>query len=132
MTFMSEYSPLSGTVRSYDERAELEEPCTRNRTGSGCPPALGAPTRLRQRLSRTLRFWAQYSALQIGSSVSCAAAASVIPAGATAERPDTNPTPAPRPAPAITVRRAKAWSAGGGFLLMAFSVRFEQGAIHSQ
>jgi hypothetical protein len=65
---MSEYSPLPGIVRSYDERAEFEEPCTRNNNGSGGSPDLGAPTRLRQRLSETSPFLVQYSALQIGPS----------------------------------------------------------------
>src|SRR5262249_29986082 len=58
---MSEYSSRPGTLRSYDARAEFEEPCTRNRIGSGVSPVLGAPTRLRQRLSATSPFLAQYS-----------------------------------------------------------------------
>jgi hypothetical protein len=44
-------------VRSYDERAEFEEPCTRNRIGSGVSPVLGAPTRLRQRLRAPRPSW---------------------------------------------------------------------------
>src|SRR5229473_1857865 len=106
---MSEYSPRPGTVRSYDERAEFEEPCTRNRSGSGGSPALGAPTRLRQRLSATSPFLAQYSALQIAPSLACAAPAAEI--CACAVKADTSPAPTPRLAPLRMARRARAWSA---------------------
>src|SRR5712692_3938247 len=116
MTFMSEYSPLPGTVRSYEERVEFDEPCTRNRTGSGCSPGLGAPTRLRHRLSLTSPLFAQYSALQIAPSAACAAAAPVVCACADA-RPQTRPAPMPRPAPRRMVRRAG--SAGSEFCVMA-------------
>src|SRR2546426_6588138 len=75
---MSEYSPLPGTVRSYDERAEFDEPCTRKRTGSAVSPGVGAPMRLRQRLSATSPFLAQYSALQIAPSLGCAMPAPVL------------------------------------------------------
>src|SRR6266508_1325569 len=102
---MSEYSPLPGTVRSYDERVEFDEPCTRNRIGSGGSPGFGAPARLRQRLSFTLPLFAQYSALQIGPSAACAVAAPVVCACAEA-RPDVKPAPMPRPAPLRMVRRA--------------------------
>src|SRR6516165_6510476 len=102
---MSEYSPLPGTVRSYDDRAEFEEPCTRNRSGSGGSPALGAPMRLRQRLSATSPFLAQYSALQIALSPACAASAEVC---ACAAKADTSPAPTPRLAPLRMARRASA------------------------
>ena len=46
-TFISEYSPAPGTVRSKLERAESDEPCTRNSTGSGFCPGAGAARRLR-------------------------------------------------------------------------------------
>src|SRR6516164_9052363 len=101
---MSEYSPLPGTVRSYDDRAEFEEPCTKNSSGSGGSPALGAPTRLRQRLSATSPFLAQYSALQIVPS--CVAPAAEV--CACAVKADTSPAPTPRPAPLRMARRASA------------------------
>src|SRR5438132_3033264 len=106
---MSEYSPLPGTLRSYEERVEFEEPCTRNRSGSGGSPALGAPTRLRQRLSATSPFLAEYSALQIAPSLACAAPAAEI--CACAVKADTSPAPTPRLAPLRMARRASAWSA---------------------
>src|SRR6185369_959875 len=107
MTFMSEYSPLPGTVRSYEERVEFDEPCTRNRIGSGFSPGLGAPTRLRHRLSFTPPLLAQYSELQI--SVSPAAAAAV-PSACAEDNPDTRPAPMPTPALTRTVRRAMSCS----------------------
>src|SRR5262249_42025375 len=64
----------------------------RNSTGSGFSPALGAPTRLRQRLSLVLPLVAQYSELQISPS---AAAASV--AACPGERPAVRPRPTPAP-----------------------------------
>src|SRR5262249_42863160 len=103
---MSEYSPLPGTVRSYDERAEFEEPCTRKRTGSGGSPGFGAPTRLRQRLSATSPFLAQYSALQIAPSLACAVPAPEV--CACAANADTSPAPTPRLAPLRMARRAGA------------------------
>src|SRR5258708_37179089 len=63
--FITEYSPRPGTVRSKLVRDEFDDPCTRNRTGSGASPALGAPARLRNIFSETLPFLAQYSLLQI-------------------------------------------------------------------
>src|ERR1044071_4971887 len=103
-----EYSPLRGTVRSYDEREEFEEPCTRNKTGRGVSPGIGARARFRQRLSFTSPFWAQYSALHISAVV----AACIGPV-----RPDKNPAPAASPAFLRTVRRGKA----GSDLLMGAS-----------
>src|SRR5262249_57367216 len=101
---MSEYSPLPGTVRSYDERAECEEPCTRKRTGSAGSPGFGAPTRLRQRLSATSPFLAQYSALQIAPSLACAVPAPEV--CACAAKADTSPAPTPTPAPVCSCPRA--------------------------
>src|SRR4029453_2120012 len=103
---MSEYSPLPGTVRSYDERAEFDEPCTRKRTGSAGSPGFGAPTRLRQRLSATSPFLAQYSALQIAPSLACAVPAPEV--CACAANADTSPAPTPRLAPLRMARRASA------------------------
>src|SRR5689334_3953415 len=98
--FITEYSPRPGTVRSKLVREELEEPCTRNRTGSGGSPALGAPARLRNMFSETLPFLAQYSLLQILT-----------------DAPDLVVAPCarfvsnPMPAPAITPRRERErWS----------------------
>src|SRR6476659_7463386 len=98
---MNEYSPLPGTARSYVERVEFDEPCTRNKIGSGCSPAFGAPTRLRQRLSRTPPLFAQYSELQ--TSPLAARLASCARAGI---KPDTRPAPIPMPAVLRIVRRA--------------------------
>src|SRR5215813_14387790 len=103
---MSEYSPLPGTLRSYEERAEFEEPCTKNRIGSGVSPALGAPTRLRQRLSATSPFLDQYSPLQIGPSLGSPAPVVC----ACAARADVSPAPTPRLAPLRMARRASARS----------------------
>src|SRR6478752_7404998 len=103
-----EYSPLPGTVRSYDEREEFEEPCTRNKTGRGGSPGIGARARFRQRLSFTSPFRAQYSALHISVFV----AACIGPA-----RPARNPAPAASPAFLRTVRRGNV----GSVLLIAAS-----------
>src|SRR5262249_16970681 len=112
---MSEYSPRPGTVRSYDERAEFEEPCTRSRIGSGVSPALGAPTRLRQRLSATSPFLAQYSPLQIGASLPSPAAVLC----ACPPRAKPSPAPPPRLAPLRIVRRARVCSGDIGPSFMA-------------
>src|ERR1051325_10366837 len=101
MMFIIEYSPLPGTLRSYDERVEFDEPCTRNRIGSGFSPAFGAPTRLRHRLSFTPFLSAQYSWLQISASP---AAAGVAPSACA--RLDTRLAPRPAPAVIKTIRRA--------------------------
>src|SRR6476619_5091332 len=103
---MNEYSPLPGTARSKLVRAELDEPCTRNRTGSGGSPDFGAADRLRQRFRRTSPFFAQYSLLQIGAS---AFDAFVSSATAHEWAPCINPLPAPIPA---ALRRARRASAG--------------------
>src|SRR5712691_1978696 len=117
---MSEYSPLPGTVRSYEERVEFEEPCTRNRIGSGRSPGRGAPTRLRHRLSFTLPLLAQYSALQTAASAACAAVAPVVCACAEA-REETSPAPIPAPAPCRMLRRATPSAAGLACSVMASS-----------
>src|SRR5258707_15276268 len=97
MTFISEYSPLpGGMMRSYDERVEFDEPCTRNRIGSGFSPAFGPPTRLRQRVSFTPPLAAQESWLQTSASP---AAAGVAPPACARLGPRLAPRPAPRPAP---------------------------------
>src|SRR5437773_11832267 len=62
---MSEYSPRPGTVRSKLGRDEIDEPCTRTRTGNAGAPAFGWPRRFRYMESETARFLAQYSQLQI-------------------------------------------------------------------
>src|SRR5262245_42258185 len=118
---MSEYSPLPGTGRSEEERAEFEDPGTRNSTGLGGSPARGALARLRHRLRATSPFLAQYSALQIGPSPAGSSPAPVVCACATAARPPTSPAPAPRPAPLRTVRRASAGSGGSELRVMTFS-----------
>src|SRR5258707_7251936 len=108
MTFISEYSPLpGGMMRSYDERVEFDEPCTRNRIGSGFSPGFGLPTRLRHRLSFTPPLLAQYSELQISASPAAAGAA---PSACAEDRPDTRPAPIPTPALIRTVRRARSCS----------------------
>src|SRR5262249_33172604 len=102
MTFISEYSPLPGTSRSYEERAELDEPCTSRSTGRAGSPGRGAPARLRHRLSFTSPLLAQYSAFQIGASFGCAAPtppAPVVCAPAGAVRVEARPAPTPKPAP---------------------------------
>src|ERR1700674_5531179 len=113
---MSEYSPLPGTARSKLVRAELEEPCTKKRAGSGGSPACGAPTRLRQRLRVTSPFpspfLAQYSPLQIGAASVRAELVVSAPPCPVEGKPPTSPTPAPSPAPLRSVRRAIAWSGG--------------------
>src|SRR5262249_53547865 len=104
-------------VRSYEERLEFEEPCTRNRIGSGVSPALGAPTRLRERLSATSPFLAQCSALQIAPSLGSPAPVFC----ACAVKADASPTPTPRLAPLRIVRRARACSGDIGLSVMASS-----------
>src|SRR5882672_11058409 len=65
-TFISEYSPLPGTVRSKLGFAEREEPWTRKSTGRARSPAFGRPLRLRYNARETSPFFAAYSALHIG------------------------------------------------------------------
>src|SRR5262249_50880352 len=81
--------------------------------------ALGAPTRLRQRLSATSPFLAQYSELQIAPSPACAAAAAEV--CACPVKADTSPAPTPRLAPLRMARRASAWSGGNELSVMASS-----------
>src|SRR6185312_8902898 len=63
---MKEYSPFSGgTFRSKLVRDDVDDPCTRNSTGSAADPAFGALMRLRNMFSFTAPFCAQYSLLHI-------------------------------------------------------------------
>src|ERR1700689_4800570 len=87
--FITEYSPRPTTARSKLGREEIEEPWTRNRTGSGGSLFFGELARLRKRLSGVSPFLVQYSLLQRG-----AVAARVV-------RPESKPAPAP----AIKLRR---------------------------
>src|ERR1700682_3225220 len=96
-SFMTEYSPWPGTVRS-NTREETEEPWTKNSTGREGSPAFGAPTRLRYIHNGISPFFAQYSLLQIASSASAAG----LGVGSVLASP---PATRPRPAPLITVRR---------------------------
>src|ERR1700682_5549304 len=101
-SFMIEYSPCPGTVRS--KPLELtDEPWTKNSTGRDGSPALGAPSRLRNIHSGTSPFFAQYSLLQI--SVAADSAAPGLCADAGPASPATTPAPRPRPAPLMTARR---------------------------
>src|SRR5258707_13776609 len=115
---MSEYSSLPGMARSKLVRAELEDPCTKKRTGGDGSPAFGAPTRLRQRLRFTSPFpspfLAQYSPLQIGASRADAGLAVSAPPCPVEGKPPTSPPPAPSPATWSSVRRAIAWPDGNG------------------
>src|SRR3954451_12859612 len=63
-SFMTEYSPWPGTLRS-NTRELPEEPGTKNSPGRGGSPTAGAPSRLRNIHSGTSPFLAQYSLLQI-------------------------------------------------------------------
>src|SRR5262245_4428848 len=91
----------------------MDEPCTRNRIGRGGSPVLGAPTRLRHRLSGTSPLRAQYSAVHSGPSVAAAGAGAWA-----AANPDARLAPRPRPAPLRIARRASP-SANGFALLMS-------------
>src|ERR1700730_4603992 len=117
---MSEYSPFPGTIRSKLVRAELEEPCTRKRTGSAEAPGWGAIARLRHRLSFTSSFVAQYSPLQPG--VPAADVAAIIPPAALAPWLPASARPTPSPAPLSNVRRGIGWSCGKGFMVFSCSV----------
>src|ERR1700704_6867750 len=102
-SFITEYSPLPGTLRS-NTRDVTDEPCTKNSTGRDGSPALGAPSRLRNIHSGTSPFFAQYSLLQI--SMASDGAAPGLCADAGPASPATTPAPRPRPAPLMTARRA--------------------------
>src|SRR2546421_8474765 len=101
-SFMTEYSPLPGTLRS-NTREVTDEPYTKNKTGRGASPFFGAPTRLRNIHNGTSPFLAQYSRLQI-SPPSIAAFAGSRSASAPAIRP--------RPAPLMMARRASGFPDG--------------------
>src|SRR3954454_13588056 len=100
---MIEYSPLPGTLRS-KPREVTDEPWTKNSTGRGGSPALGAPSRLRNIHNGTSPFLAQYSLLQI--SPASDGAAPGLCANAAPANPVATPAPRPIPALAMTVRRA--------------------------
>src|SRR5919206_316709 len=63
-SFISEYSPLPGTLRS-NTREVTDEPCTKNTTGRAGSPDLGAPIRLRYIHNGMSPFFVQYSLLQM-------------------------------------------------------------------
>src|SRR3978361_172350 len=98
-SFMTEYSPLPGTLRS-NTREVTDEPWTKNTTGRAGSPAFGAPIRLRNIHSGMSPFLVQYSLLQISPpSVAMAVAACAgMAAAAAAPRP-------PRPSGVGTGRR---------------------------
>src|SRR6185295_2020572 len=58
-SFIAEYSPLPGTLRS-NTRDVTEEPWTKNTTGRAGSPALGAPIRLRNLHKGMSPFLVQY------------------------------------------------------------------------
>src|ERR1700722_12241719 len=63
-SFMTEYSPWPGTLRS-NTPEETDEPCTKKITGRDGSLAFGAPSRLRYIHRGMSPFFAQYSLLQI-------------------------------------------------------------------
>src|SRR6266508_3592237 len=96
-SFIAEYSPLPGTLRS-NTRDVTDEPWTKNTTGRAGSLALGAPIRLRNIHKGMSPFLVQYSLLQIsppseGTAVAACAGIAAVPA-------------TPRPRPLRTVRRA--------------------------
>src|SRR4029079_16736647 len=99
-SFMTEYSPLPGTLRS-NTRDVTEEPWTKNTTGRAGSPGFGAPIRLRNIHKGMSPFLVQYSSLQI-SPPSVATAVAACAVDDEAKPPATRP----RPAPLITVRLA--------------------------
>src|SRR4051794_25992361 len=101
-SFITEYSPWPGTSRS-NTREVTDEPCTKNNTGSGGSPTMGALSRLRYIHNGTSPFLAQYSPLQISpASDGCAVAACAGPVPNAA----ATTAPTPRLAPFNSVRRA--------------------------
>src|SRR5205814_6025533 len=124
-SFMTEYSPLPGTLRS-NTREVTDEPCTKNNTGRGASPFFGAPTRLRNIHNGTSPFLAQYSRLQISPPSAFAA-----PADRAGSAPASIPATRPRPAPLMTARRARGFPDGvtvRGVMLFpsAFSLVFDR------
>src|SRR3954447_15083224 len=90
-SFMTEYSPCPGTLRS-NTREVTDEPCTKNSTGSGGSPTTGALNLLRYIHSDTSPFLVQYSLLQISPpSEGCAGAACPEPVPAAATMPAPTP-----------------------------------------
>src|SRR6266436_4078367 len=102
-SFITEYSPLPGTLRS-NTREVTDEPWTKNTTGRAGSPAFGAPIRLRYIHNGMSPFLVQYSLLQISPpSVATAVAAwAGIAAAATAPIP-------PMPSAPRIVRRANGY-----------------------
>src|ERR1700733_4140200 len=95
-SFMTEYSPWPGTLRS-NTLEETDEPWTKKITGRDGSPGFGAPSRLRYIHKGISPFFAQYSLLQI--SPACAVSAWASCAGHALARP-----PATRPSPATLIR----------------------------
>src|SRR3954471_22410829 len=88
-SFITEYSPLPGTLRS-NTREVTDEPWTKNTTGRAGSPAFGAPTRLRNIHSGMSPFLVQYSLLQISppSVATVVAACEGVAATPAATRPN--------------------------------------------
>src|SRR6187399_1179446 len=102
-SFIAEYSPLPGTLRS-NTRDVTDEPWTKNTTGRAGSPALGAPIRLRYIHKGISPFLVQYSLLQISPpSVGTSVAACE---GSEAAAPAATPIPSAL----ISVRRASGCS----------------------
>src|SRR6187399_3450953 len=112
-SFIAEYSPLPGTLRS-NTRDVTEEPWTKNTTGRAGSPALGAPIRLRNIHKGMSPFLVQYSLLQISppsDGTAVAACAGIAAVAAT-----------PRPKPLRTVRRATRFS---DFVMVSPRITFD-------
>src|ERR1700733_8691046 len=88
-SFMTEYSPWPGTLRS-NTRDDTEEPCTKKITGRGGSPGFGVPTRLRNIHKGMSPFLAQYSLLQISPPSEVSAWATGVDSA-----PAMRPSPAP-------------------------------------
>src|ERR1700710_1894083 len=99
-SFITEYSPLPGTLRS-NTLEVTDEPWTKNTTGRAGSPAFGAPIRLRNIHKGMSPFLVQYSLLHISppSVATADAACAGIAAAAAGPRP-------PTPSAVRTVRRA--------------------------
>src|SRR6185295_2378199 len=105
-SFIAEYSPLPGTLRS-NTRDVTEEPWTKNTTGRAGSPALGAPIRLRNIHNGMSPFLVQYSLVQISppsEGTAVAACAGIAAVAAT-----------PRPRPLRTARRAIRFRSSSSF-----------------
>src|SRR6185503_16220750 len=102
-SFIAEYSPLPGTLRS-NTREVTDEPWTKNTTGRAGSPALGAPIRLRNIHRGISPFLVQYSLLQISPPSDGTAVAAC--AGIAAATPRPSP---PTPIPLRSARRASGY-----------------------